>query len=370
MEKIPFLEPFDLNGLPLKNRIVMAPMGRSRADNTLHTVSELQQTYYTQRAGAGLVITEGVLVSEEANGGLGLPGIYNEQQIDSWRKITDGVHQKGGKIFIQLWHTGRLSHPKFLKGNLPKGPSVLPFQAAVYTEAGFENVPVGEEFTLQEIAQVIHAFKNAGSNAMIAGFDGVEIQGGNGYLVHQFLNYYSNQRNDQYGGSIENRSRFLLEIIENLAQVMPVQRIGVRLNPSQHNILGMDLDSETIPTHEHVVKSLNNFDLAYLHLVSPYTDVTDHHFGVSDVVQHFRPIYKGNLITNGGYNREKTEQVLRTHDADLVSFGKLFISNPDLVQRLANNWPLNPVQEQTIYGGNEVGYTDYPFYEATSGSPV
>ncbi len=370
MKTLSFLAPFDLNGLPLKNRIVMAPMGRSRADDTLHTVNHLHRTYYTQRAGAGLIITEGALVSEEANGGLGLPGIYNRQQIESWRKITDGVHEKGGKIFIQLWHTGRLSHPRFLKGNLPKGPSVLPFQAAVYTEKGFENVPTGEEFTLDEIARVINSFRSAGRKAMLAGFDGVEIQGGNGYLVHQFLNYYSNQRNDQYGGSIQNRSRFLLEIIENLAQVMPVQRIGVRLNPSQHNILGMDLDAQTIPTHEYVVKSLNDFDLAYLHLVSPYTDVTDHHFGVSNVVQHFRPLYKGNLITNGGYNRAKTEEVLRTQEADLVSFGKLFISNPDLVQRLANDWSLNPLQEATIYGGNAAGYTDYPFYEAARVAPV
>ena len=361
--KLKIFEKFDLNGTELKNRIVMAPMGRSRANEETHTVSALHEEYYGQRASAGLIITEGALVSETANGGINLPGIYNTEQINSWKKVTDRVHNEGGKIFLQLWHTGRLSHPRFLKGSLPKGPSVLPFQSQVYTEKGFEDVPLGTELTIEEIQDIVKDFGNAASNAIDAGFDGVEIQAGNGYLVQQFINSYSNNRTDDYGGSKEKRIRFLREILEDISNRIPLWKVGIRLNPSQHNILGMNLIEDTIETHEYLIKELNEYNLAYLHLTEPFTDVTNEKFAVQSVTEHFSGLYNGIIIANGNFDNESAIDTIESEKASLISFGKLFIANPDLVERFKYNWPLNKLDEKHIYSGGETGYTDYPFYQ-------
>ncbi|MDX6182428.1 alkene reductase [Flavobacterium sp. Fl-77] len=354
--------PFEMNGLLLRNRIIMAPMGRSRADNNTNTVDELQVTYYKQRASAGLIITEGVLVSRDAQGGINLPAIYNQEQIDSWRLVTDAVHNQNGSIFIQLWHTGRMSHPFYHNGLAPLAPSPLNPNTQVYIPTGFTDTVIPREMTVQDIKQTIKDFKQAAINAFEAGFDGIELQAGNGYLLHQFFNLYSNNRIDEYGGSIENRARILFELLDSLKGAVPINRIAIRLNPSQNDILGMMLDESSIDVHEYIVKKLNEYDLAYLHLAEPFISVDNHPYGISRVTKHFRPLFKGVIISNGGYNPVTAESAIEDGDADLISFGKYYISNPDLVERISNNWILNDPDSNTFYTGGASGYIDYPSY--------
>ncbi|MES1160515.1 MAG: alkene reductase, partial [Bacteroidota bacterium] len=235
MKEQALLQPYVMNGLQLKNRIVMAPMTRSRSDNPQAAATELTAQYYGQRAEAGLIITEGTYVSPEAAGYINVPGIYSDEQVAGWRLVTEAVHKKGGKIFAQIWHVGRLSHPDLLNGNLPLAPSALNPNIQAYTLDGFKDTVTPREMTLADIQRTIGDFRKAGENAVKAGFDGVEIHSANGYLFHQFFNLYSNHRTDDYGGSVENRARLLFDVIEALATVMPLNRVGARLNPSLHN---------------------------------------------------------------------------------------------------------------------------------------
>lgn len=360
MQEQPLLEPFQLNGLQLKNRIVMSPMTRSRSDNPDNTATELTALYYEQRASAGLIITEGTYVSKEAIGFVNVPGIYSEPQIKGWKLVTDAVHTKGGKIFAQLWHVGRMSHPDLLNGNLPLAPSALNPNDKAYGPNGFIDTVTAREMSVDDIRQTISDFKQAAKNALTAGFDGIELHGANGYLLHQFFNLYSNQRTDNYGGTIENRSRILFELLEELKEVISLQKVGVRLNPSLHNVQGMMLDEESIAVHEHMVLGLNAYDLAYVHLTEPYTPVTDHPYAVAEVAKHFRPLYNGTLIINKGFSRETGNAVIKDNTADLVAFGVPFIANPDLVERFETNAPLNTPDPSTFYGVGPKGYTDYP----------
>lgn len=358
------LKSYDLNGLRLSNRVVMAPMTRSRADNEGNVpVDEMHGLYYEQRAGAGLIISEGSQVSAEAVGYINTPGIYTSEQVEGWKKVTKRVHDKGGKIFIQLWHVGRMSHPDFHGGDLPLAPSALNPNAKSFTPEGFKDTVTPKAMSVEDIKRTVQDFQNAARNAMEAGFDGVEIHSSNGYLFHQFFNATSNKRNDEYGGSIENRSRFFFEVLDAVKEVMPENRIGVRFNPSLHGIFGMEMDEQTIPTFEYIIGKLNDYDLSYVHLSEPFNDVSDVPYAVQEIARHFRPLYKGTLMINAGFDRESGNKVLEDGNADLVAYGKPFISNPDLVERFRQKAGLAEWDEDTFYVPGAKGYTDYPAME-------
>ncbi|HUH33848.1 MAG TPA: alkene reductase [Daejeonella sp.] len=360
MENQILLQPYQLGDLKLNNRMVMAPMTRSRSDNPGNVATALTAEYYSQRASAGLIITEGTYVSKEAIGFINVPGIYSEEQTAGWKLVTDAVHAKGGKIFAQLWHVGRLSHPALQDGKLPLAPSALnPFDKA-YTKDGFADTVVPREMSEDDIRKTIEDFKNAAANAVKAGFDGVEIHGANGYLFHQFFNVYSNRRTDQYGGNIENRARILFETLDALKEVIDLNRVGVRLNPSLHGAQGMMIDPETIPVHEYITEKLNDYGLAYLHLTEPFTPVDNVPYAVKNVAKHFRPLYKGTIIINKGFTRETGNEVIENGNADLVAYGVPYIANPDLVERFAKNAPLNIPDKDTFYAAGPKGYVDYP----------
>ena len=354
------LKEYIMTDIKLRNRVVMAPMTRSRADNPeFKPTEELQAAYYEQRASAGLIITEGAQVSEMAVGYVNTPGIYTKAQVDGWKKVTERVHAKGGKIFIQLWHVGRVSHPDFHGGELPLAPSAINPNSKSFTPQGFKDTVTPKEMTLEDIKTTINDFRQAAKNAVDAGFDGVEIHSSNGYLFHQFFNNCSNQRTDNYGGSTENRTRFFFEVLAAVKNEIPEQKIGVRFNPSMHNLHGITVDEETIPTFEYIIKKLNDYNLAYVHLSEPFTDVSEVPFAVSEIAKHFRPLYHGTLMINGGFTQETGNAVIERDEADLVAFGKPFISNPDLAERFENNLALTEWDQNTFYTPGKKGYLDY-----------
>ncbi|WP_047414939.1 alkene reductase [Cellulophaga sp. Hel_I_12] len=360
MSKQNLLTPYT-NNISLKNRIVMAPMTRSRAANEGNVpTDDLHGLYYEQRASAGLIITEGSQVSEKAVGYINTPGIYSEAQVEGWKKVTKRVHDKGGKIFIQLWHVGRMSHPDFHNGELPLSASALNPNAKSYTPEGFKDTVTPKGMSIEEIKTTVKDFQNAAANAVKAGFDGVEIHSSNGYLFHQFFNGSSNKRTDEYGGNMENKTRFFFEVLEAVKEVIPQEKIGVRFNPSLHGLFGMTMDKDTIPTFEYLISKLNDYALAYVHLSEPFSDVSDVPFAVTEIAKHFRPLYKGTLMINTAFDQEKGNKIIEEGLADLVAYGKLYISNPDLVERFENNVELAEWDEETFYTTGAKGYTDYP----------
>ena len=360
MDKELIFEPYHQEGIQLKNRMVMAPMTRARADNEGNVATELIAAYYAQRASAGLIITEGTFVSEEAIGVVNVPGIYTEEQVNGWKLTTKAVHEKGGKIFAQLWHTGAYSHPDLHHGKKPLAPSNVNPEQQVFTAKGFKKSEVPQSMTIEEIKKTIADFKQAAINAFEAGFDGVELHGANGYLLQQFFSKNSNLRTDEYGGSIENRARILFDILDELKQAVDLKKVAVRLNPSLNGIMGILVDDETIAFYNYTVNRLNDYGLAYLHLIEPFTDVSAIPEAVQEVAKHFRQIYKGTLIINRGFNKETATKVLNDGDADLVSFGVPFLANPDLVERYQTGETLNVPDQNTFYTPGEKGYTDYP----------
>ncbi|PKG50883.1 alkene reductase [Olleya sp. 1-3] len=360
MSKQPLLTPYNKN-INLKNRVIMAPMTRSRADNEGKVATDqLQGLYYEQRASAGLIISEGSQVSTQAVGYIHTPGIHTDAQVEGWKKVTKRVHDKGGKIFIQLWHVGRMSHPDFHNGELPISASALNPNAKSFTPEGFKDTVTPRAMTIQDIKQTIEDFKNAAANAVKAGFDGVEIHSSNGYLFQQFFNGTSNKRTDNYGGSIENRARFFFEVLDAMKEVIPQEKIGARFNPSLDGLFGITMDKETIPTFEYIIKKLNDYNLAYVHLSEPFTDVSEIPFAVTEIAKHFRPLYNGTLMINTAFDQDKGNKVLEAGDADLIAYGKPFISNPDLVERFENNLELAEWDQDTFYTTGVKGYTDYP----------
>lgn len=360
MKKQALLQDYNLNGLKLPNRIAMAPMTRSRATNPeKKAAADLQGEYYKQRFSAGLIITEGSQVSEEAVGYVNTPGIYSKEQVEGWKEVTQMVHEAKGRIFIQLWHVGRMSHPDFHNGKKPLSASAINPNAQSYTPDGFKDTVTPKEMGLEDIKRTIKDFANAGKNAMNAGFDGVEIHSSNGYLFHQFFNATSNKREDEYGGSIEKRAKFLFDVIDAMKEVMPEQKIGLRFNPSLHGLFGMEMDEETIPTFDYIVSKLNNYDLAYLHLSEPFNDVSEVPYAVEEIAKHYRPLYKGTLMINAGFDQEKGNKVIEDGNADLVAYGKPYISNPDLVERFEKGVELSKWDEDTFYVPGKEGYLDY-----------
>lgn len=349
-----------LGAYTLPNRIVMAPMTRLRAVNSI--ANSLMATYYAQRASAGLIITECTMVSPLSNGYMNCPGIYSPEQVEGWKQVTSAVHAKGGKIFLQLWHSGRVAHPALMNGELPVAPSAIASPGSLHTPIGKVNIDTPRALETEEIPQIVAQFRQGAENAMKAGFDGIELHGAFGYLIDQFLQDGSNQRSDIYGGSIENRARFLLEVIDAVTSVWGSEKVGIKLSPS-NTFYGMQ-DSNPKATFSYVIDALNRYNLAYIHLMEPNeTDLSTREV-LNPVLPIFRPVYQGTIITNGGYDKAKGITVIAAGDADLVSFGKLFIANPDLPQRFAIDAELNAPNPQTFYGMGdnnlEQGYTDYP----------
>ncbi len=361
MKKQLLLQPYTLGDIVLPNRVVMAPMTRSRSDNQGKVpIGDLHAIYYAQRATAGLIITEGTQVSEEGVGYINTPGIHSREQVLGWKKVTEEVHAAGGRIFVQLWHVGRMSHPDFHNGKLPLAPSAINPNEKSYTPDGFKDTVTPKAMTSEDIRTTVEDFRKAAENAMEAGFDGVEIHSSNGYLFHQFFNATSNHRTDEYGGSIENRIRFFFEVLDAICAVFPENRIGARFNPSLHKIFGMTMDEETIPTFDAIIERLNtSYDLAYIHLSEPFSDVSGISYAETDIAKRYRPRYKGTLMINSGFDQAKANDVLNTGDADLVSFAKLYISNPDLVGRFRENVPTSEWDKDTFYTPGKKGYTDY-----------
>ena len=346
--------------LRLKNRAVMAPLTRSRAEAG-NLPSSMAATYYSQRAGAGLVITEATQAGAGGQGYIATPGIHSDAQVQGWKKVTDAVHQKGGLIFVQLWHVGRISHPDFRGGELPVAPSAIaPRGVQTYTAQGLKDIPVPRALRTDEIPALIEEFRQGAKNAKAAGFDGVEVHGANGYLLDQFLEDGTNERKDRYGGSLENRARLQLEVIAAVSEVWGSDRVGVRLSPG--GPFNDMCDCHPQETFGYVVRQLAPLNLAYLHLIEPSPPQGEH--PMPDLsARFFRPLYPGTLIVAGGYTLERANAALQSGLADLVAFGQLYLANPDLVERFRRAAPLNAPDAKTFYGGGAQGYTDYPTLE-------
>ena len=360
MQKL--FSPYKLGNIELKNRVVMAPMTRCRAIN--NTPNELIASYYEQRAGAGLIITEGTSPSPNGLGYARIPGIFSEAQVTGWKKTTDAVHRQGGKIFVQFMHTGRMSH----QHNLPQGaeviaPSATAASGQMYTDSqGMQDLPVPRAMTAEDIVNTKKEFMKSAINAIGAGFDGVELHGANGYLLEQFLSPSSNLRTDEYGGTIENRCRFVLEVVESVGQAIGMDKVAIRLSPYGVGG-GMVPYPEINDTYTYLASQLDRLGILYIHLV-------DHSaMGAPEVPaaikQSIREKLHKTLILAGGYSKETAERDLQSGLADLIAFGRPFISNPDLVERMLNNQPLNTNWDfNTFYSADEKGYTDYLPYQA------
>jgi len=346
-----------LGDYELKNRMVMAPMTRCRALPG-NIPNPIAVTYYTQRASAGLIVTEGSQVSPQGVGYVRTPGIYLPDQVTGWKQVTQAVHGKGGTIFLQLWHVGRMSHPDFLNGALPIAPSALPVDAFVHTPAGKKQVPVPRALETQEIPEIIEQFKISAKNAKSAGFDGVEIHGANGYLLDQFLRDGSNKRTDQYGGDVQNRGRLPLEVTEAVVSVWGGRRVGYRISP--HFSLNSMSDSNPYNTFTCLAKGLDHLKIGYIHLVEPIGGRLGATPPPSRLAPAIKKAYSGTLILNGGYDAVTGNEAVGRGYADLVSFGVPFLANPDLPGRFKMGVPLNSPDISTFYEGEEHGYTDYP----------
>lgn len=354
------LSQYPMGDLSLKNRVVMAPMTRNRA-NDGNVPHDLNAKYYAQRASAGLIITEASQISPQGVGYPFTPGIHSSEQVEGWKKVTQAVHNKGGLIFLQLWHVGRISHPSYHDGELPVSASAIKADGQAFTLEGMKDFVVPRALDMDEIPGIVEDYKIGAKNAKAAGFDGVEIHGANGYLIDQFLEDCTNHRTDAYGGSVENRARFLFEILDAVLEVWDSKRVGLRLSPSgTFNSMG---DSDPSKLFGYVIERLNSYELAYLHLLGPLAPIEDHPQLIEDVVGYYGKMYKGCRMVNGGYTRESGNQVITEGKAELVSYGKSFLANPDLPRRFEMHAELNMPDEATFYGGGAKGYTDYTTWE-------
>ena len=349
-------DPYKLGAVTLTNRVVMAPLTRNRAVEGF-VPNPLAIEYYGQRASAGLLITEASQISQQGQGYQDTPGIYTKEQITGWRKVTDRVHERGGHIYIQLWHVGRISHTSLQpNGGAPVAPSAIPAKSKTFVGGTFADVSAPRALELNEIPGIIDDFKRASANALEAGFDGVEIHGANGYLLDQFAKDGANKRTDAYGGSIENRARLILEVSKAVVAEAGAARTGIRLSPvTPANDIS---DSNPQPLFDYIVDGLNALKLVYIHVIEGATG------GPRDNApfdyDSLRKRFSGTYIANNGFDFKLANEVLDKNKADLIAFGKLFISNPDLVERLKLGAPLNDFDKATFYGGGAKGYTDYP----------
>src|SRR6201996_7420974 len=370
--KFPSLfSPLQIGRYHLKHRVALAPLTRMRAAKPSLAPRPLNAEYYAQRTTpGGLLIAEASPVLPSGFGNSGVPGIYSEAQIAGWREVVDAVHAKGGIIFLQLWHVGRVSHSSYQPGDaLPVAPSAVAIPSDLKTSTADGKVTTYETpraLETDEIPGIVEAYKQGARNALAAGFDGVEIHGANGYLIEQFLQSHTNLQTDRYGGSIENRTRFLLEVTQAVVDVWGADRVGVRLSP--YGVANGSGEKDPMPLYTHAIQQLNAFGLAYLHFIEPRSsgagraDVNWQ--GVPSAMALYRPIWKGVLMTAGGFTGEAAEAAIAEGHADIIAFGRIFISNPDLPSRLQHGYPLTPYNRATFYSGEEKGYTDYPAYDA------
>jgi N-ethylmaleimide reductase len=346
----PLFEPYQLGPLHLSNRMVMAPMTRSRAIDG-NIPNPLAETYYRQRAGAGLIVSEATQVSPKGVGYVRTPGIHSPEQIAAWRKITAAVAREGGKIFLQLWHVGRISHPDFHDGALPVAPSAIAADGEVYTEQGLKKMVAPRALEASELPGIVEQFRKGAENAKAAGFDGVELHGANGYLLDQFTRDGTNHRADAYGGSIENRTRFPLEVTKAVIDVWGKERVGYRVSPTgPYNSMS---DSDPRTTFSYLTERLNDLGIGYLHVVDPAK-------GENRVAPALRELFDGTFIINGGYDEASGNAAIANGEADLVAFGVPFLANPDLPFRFGKKAKLNAADPATFYAGEDKGYTDYP----------
>ena len=356
----PLFQSFDLRGLTLANRMVMAPMTRGRSGKD-RIPNEIMAKYYRQRATAGLIVTEGTTISTQANGWNESPGIYTDEMAEGWKQVTSAVHQEGGKIFMQLWHTGRASHSSYHDGELAVAPSAIKIDNGELQHTSGGKVPyeVPRALETEEIPLIVADYAKAAERAKAAGFDGVEIHSANGYLLDSFLQSKTNHRTDQYGGSIANRYRILDEVVQAVAGAWQPERVGVRISPNGvFNDMGSpDFREQFL----YVAEQLNQYPLAYLHVMDG-TGFGFHGFGEPVTLSEFREVFDGPLMGNVGYTRESGEETIARGDADLIAYGRPFISNPDLVNRFAENAPLNPDADVAVWYSpiGAKGYTDFP----------
>jgi len=357
-------QPTRIGDIEVANRVVMAPLTRSRADEAAGDIpgSAMNIEYYRQRSNAGLIISEGTQVSLAGKGYMATPGIYSDAQVEGWKPIVKAVHEAGSKIVAQIWHVGRITHPDLTGGAHPVAPSAIQPKTIAYTCNGKVDVPQPRALSVEDIASVVDEFRHGAANAMRAGFDGVEIHGANGYLIDQFLRDGANQRTDSYGGSVENRARFALEVVDAVIAEVGAGRVGIRLSPvTPANDLS---DSNPQAVFGYLVEELNKRGVAFIHFVEGAT-------GGSREVPGFdyawaRRTFQGTYIANNGYDGATAIEAVESGKADAVSFGRLFIANPDLVQRLKHNAELNRPNPQTFYTPGPVGYIDYPTLEAVA----
>lgn len=365
-------ESTTLGPYSLKNRIVLPPLTRSRSSQPGNIPNDLMATYYRQRTGAGFMVTEGTQIEPRGQGYAWTPGIHSAEQILGWRKVTDAVHAKGGTIFAQLWHVGRVSHTSLQpNGEAPVAPSAIPAEGvSVFIETGpgtgaLAPPSMPRALTAAEVKELVQLYAQAARNALDAGFDGVEIHSANGYLINQFISAHSNQRDDEYGGSLQNRLRFLREVTQAVAAVVGKDRLGVRFAPlfastdEARVYLGL-VEENPHETYVEAVKVLEEVGIAYLSLAEADWE------NAPELPESFRSavreVFSGRILYAGKYTAERGKRVLEAGWGDLVAFGRPFIANPDLPKRIANGWPLNPVDPASMYGGTAVGYTDYPTY--------
>ncbi|USD62652.1 alkene reductase [Vibrio sp. SCSIO 43140] len=359
-------QPIQLGSLTLKNRIVMPPMTRSRASQPGNAANDMMAEYYAQRASAGLIVAEGTQISPMGQGYAWTPGIYSQEQIAGWKKVTDAVHAKDGAIFAQLWHVGRVTHPDNIGGEQPisssalKAENVKVFVDNGTNEPGFVDVVEPRAMTKQDIKDVVEQYRQAALNAVEAGFDGIELHGANGYLINQFIDSEANNRHDEYGGSIENRLRFLDEVVAAVVDAIGADKVGVRLAP--FTSLNGTVDKTPVETYTAAARVLNKHNVVYMHIAE--VDWDDAPDTPAEFKTAVREAYQGTIIYAGRYNQEKAEQALAGGLADMVGFGRPFISNPDLPNRIKHGYPLAEHNPNTLFGGNEVGLLDYPEYQA------
>jgi N-ethylmaleimide reductase len=348
---------YRLGDIELGNRVVMSPMTRSRA-LAGNVPNPIASTYYVQRASAGLIITEATQVSPQGVGYIRTPGIHSPEQVAGWKRITDAVHRVGGTIFAQLWHVGRVSHPDFHDSELPVAPSAIAPDGEVFTTNGKTRIVTPRALELHEIPAIVRQFERAAQNAKAAGFDGVELHGANGYLLDQFLRDGANKRRDAYGGTIQNRARFPLEVVEAVAGVWRASRVGYKISPNG-TVYSMS-DSDPLKTFSYLATELNRLGLGYLHVTEPVSGPASPRPNIVRALPVLREIFDGTLIANGGYDERTGNAAIANGEANLIAFGVPFLANPDLPLRYRKRAPLNQPDVTTFYAGEEKGYIDYP----------
>jgi N-ethylmaleimide reductase len=359
------LAPYTLGSLELRNRVVMSPMTRGRTESEERAPGVLEAEYYAQRASAGLIITGGTYISPQSIGGIRVPGIYSDQQVEAWKRVTGAVHENGGRIFLQIAHSGSISHPDLHGGELPVAPFAINPQQKVFTPTGFKDTVTPRTLDIDEIQAIVDDYGHAAKNAREAGFDGVELHAAYIYLLPQFLSSATNHRKDTYGSSPEGRARLILEALDSIANHWTKTQIGIKLSPGLNGVGAFVANDDTLPTYDYLFGELNCFSPGYVHLMRPINDVSGTAVAnlQEDTYKRYRPMFNGTLIANVGFDRKSANELIASGDADLVSFARHYIANPDLPERFSLNAPLTEGDLATYYQGAAAGYTSYPPYE-------